>query len=144
MSKRLFIAVVLAVALYAPESIAGSGLNSEMTAFKDSLLAEAKAADSSFDGFSAEAGEELFRSKRMHSKKGEERACTTCHTKDPSAEGKTPVGKVIDPISPAVNSERFTEAKHVKKWFKRNCKWVLERECTPEEKGNYITFMLSL
>lgn len=144
MSKKFFITIVLALIFYAPESFAASTLNSEMTALVDSLLAEAKAADSSFNGFSAADGEELFRSERMHSKKGEERGCTTCHTKNPADSGKTPVGKVIEPISPAVNSERFTEVKHVNKWFKRNCKWVLERECTPAEKGNYITFMLSL
>ncbi len=144
MSKNFFITIVLALILYAPQSFAASTLNPEMTALMDSLLAEAKAADTSFDGFSAADGEELFRSKRMHSKKGEERGCTTCHTKNPADSGKTPVGKVIEPISPAVNSERLTEPKHVKKWFKRNCKWVLERECTPAEKGNFITFMLSL
>ena len=31
----------------------------------------------------------------------------------------------------------------VEKWFKRNCKQVLGRECTPAEKGDFITFMMS-
>lgn len=105
---------------------------------------EAAVADSGFKGFSANEGLKLFTATRMHSKKKESRSCTTCHTKDPSRVGKTKVGKKIDPLSPAVTVKRFTDPKKVKKWFRRNCKWVLERECTPEEKGNYITYMMSL
>ena len=105
---------------------------------------EAVAADSGFKGFSADEGRKLFTASRMHSKKKESRSCTTCHTKDPSSMGRTKVGKKIDPISPAVTTDRFTDPKKVKKWFRRNCKWVFERVCTPEEKGNYITYMMSL
>jgi hypothetical protein len=119
-------------------------LNDEMQQLVDTYAVEARTLNSDFKGFSAEDGKKLFNSSRMHSKKKESRSCTKCHTKDPSSDGRTTVGKKIEPISPAVTPKRFTEPKKVKKWFRRNCKWVLERECTPEEKGNYITYMMSL
>lgn len=128
-------AVVLGVAFTAQ----AGALNSEMQSFVSNLQKESGARS-----FSAEDGKKLFNSKRMHSQKNEERSCTTCHTVDPSRQGKTAVGKVIDPISPAVTKERFTDPKKVEKWFKRNCEWVLERECTPKEKGDFITYMMSL
>ena len=38
----------------------------------------------------------------------------------------------------------FHDPKKVEKWFKRNCQWVPGRECTPKEKGDFITYMISL
>lgn len=117
---------------------AATQLNPDMQALVEKYQKEAGAK------FSAEEGKKLFNSKRTHTQKKEERSCTTCHTSNPAAQGKTVVGKVIEPISPAANKERFTDPKKVEKWFKRNCEWVLERECTPKEKGDYITYMISL
>jgi hypothetical protein len=66
-------------------------------------------------------------------------SCTSCHTRDVNASGKHVItGKVIEPLAPAANPERFTTAKKVEKWFKRNCKEVLGRECTPAEKADFI------
>jgi hypothetical protein len=97
-----------------------------------------------FQGFSAEAGRRIYYAERVHSE-GDSRSCATCHAEDPAQSGRNAsTGKVIDPLSPAVNPERFTKAKDINKWFKRNCKWVLERECTAEEKGHFTTYMLSL
>lgn len=118
-------------------SVYAASPNAEMTSYIDGLKKQSGAP------FSAEEGKKLHNSKRVHSNK-EERSCTTCHTANPAAQGKTPVGKVIEPLSPAVNKERFTDPKKVEKWFKRNCEWVLERECTPKEKGDFITYMMSL
>jgi len=115
----------------------------ETQAILSSYLAEAKKAEPGIKAFSAEEGAKLFNLKRTHTAKKEERSCTTCHTEDPAQQGKTPVGKAIEPLAPSVNKERFTDPKKVEKWFKRNCEWVLERECTPREKGGFITFMLS-
>lgn len=53
-------------------------------------------------------------------------------------------GKPIDPLAPAANPERFTNPAKVEKWFKRNCKDVLKRECTPQEKGDVLTYLLSI
>lgn len=113
--------------------------NAAMSSMLDGLKKEAGAA-----AFSAEEGRKLFNSKRVHSQKKEERSCTTCHTANPAAAGKTVAGKVIEPISPAANPQRFTDPRKVDKWFKRNCEWVLERECTAKEKGDFITYMMSL
>jgi len=109
----------------------------------DSYLSDARKSEPGLKGFSAEDGKAFFNSKRKHST-GEERGCTVCHTSNPANKGKTTVGKVIEPMAHSVNKERFTDPKKVEKWFKRNCSWVLERECTPKEKGNYITYMLSI
>ncbi len=139
LALALFFVITASGTLYAQ-----TRLNEVMGKLVDSFAADARKANPNFTGFSAKDGEKLFRSTRMHSKKKELRSCTTCHTKNPAHQGRTKVGKKIAPVSPAVTPERFTNTKKVKKWFRRNCKWVLERECTPEEKGNYITYMMSL
>jgi cytochrome c peroxidase len=69
-------------------------------------------------------------------------SCATCHTASPRSRGRTPAGKVVDPLAPAANSVRLTDRGEVEKWFKRNCKQVLGRECTAEEKGNFVTWLL--
>jgi len=120
-------------------SVFAASPNAQMNAMLDGLKKEA-----GVQSFSAEEGKKLYNAKRVHSQKKEERSCATCHTSDPAASGKTPVGKVIEPMSPAVNKERFIDPKKVDKWFKRNCEWVLERECTPKEKGDFITYMTTL
>jgi len=134
---------LLAAAVFAAGSagVAASAAdtNAEVKALIDSYK---KAAG--VQSFSAEEGKNFFHSKRMHSKEKEERSCTTCHTADPKNQGKTAVGKVIEPMAHSVNPKRFTDPKKIEKWFKRNCKWVLERECTPKEKGDYISYMMSL
>jgi len=106
------------------------------------LAAQAKAADPGFTGFSAARGETLF-STRHTGGKPQTPSCTTCHTKDPRALGKTRVGKVIQPMAISANPSRFTDAHKVAKWFRRNCRSVLGRVCTAREKGDYITFMMS-
>lgn len=116
---------------------AGTTLNPQARALLDSYQKQA-----GVKAFSAEEGKKLFVAKRVHST-GEERSCATCHTADPAKPGKSTVGKPIDPLSPAVNKERFTDPKKIEKWFKRNCEWTLERECTPREKGDFVTYMIS-
>lgn len=75
---------------------------------------------------------------------GEMMSCSTCHGKDLGKEGKHhKTGKVIQPMAPSVNKERFTEVKKMEKWFKRNCNDVLGRECTAQEKGDFLKFLLS-
>ena len=73
---------------------------------------------------------------------GKMRDCTVCHGKDLTQSGKhAKTGKVIDPMAPSVNKERFTDLKKIEKWFKRNCKWTLGRECTAQEKGDVLKFL---
>ncbi|BBI99310.1 cytochrome c-type protein SHP [Ferrigenium kumadai] len=90
---------------------------------------------------SAERGKSLFLKDWGVSK--DMPSCAACHTKDINAAGKhVTTGKTIEPLAPAVNPERFTSAKKVAKWFKRNCNDVIGRECTAAEKADFIQFAI--
>ena len=91
--------------------------------------------------FSASAGESLW-SREFPPKDGSKRACTSCHTSDLKQAGRhATTGKAIEPLAPSVNAKRLTERRQVEKWFKRNCKWTLGRECTAQEKGDLLSFL---
>src|SRR3990167_1137961 len=93
-----------------------------------------------FQGFSAARGESFFKAKH-----GGEWSCASCHTENPAALGKhAKTGKVIDPLAPSANAERFTNPKKIEKWFKRNCNDVLDRVCTPQEKGDVLAYLLPI
>jgi uncharacterized membrane protein len=101
---------------------------------------EAKNSNPAFQGLSAERGASFF--KQTH---GNELSCSACHTENPAASGKhAKTGKIIKALAPAANAERFTDPAKVEKWFKRNCNDVLDRVCTPQEKGDVITYLLSI
>lgn len=103
-------------------------------------LKQEAAQTSGFQGFSAARGEQFFKSTH-----GNDWSCSTCHTQNPTAQGKhTRTGKILLPLSPTANPERFTDQAKVDKWFKRNCKDVLDRACTPLEKGDVLTYLMSL
>lgn len=145
--KRKLAGIGAAVALVlggAVSSQAATVLSAQMQEYVDSLLTEARKNDPGVKTFSAGEGKRFFNMKRVHSAKKEERSCSGCHTSNPLNRGKTPVGKILEPISPAANKERFTDVKKVEKWFKRNCHNVLERECTAKEKGDFIAYLTSL
>ncbi|MCK5876696.1 MAG: DUF1924 domain-containing protein [Candidatus Marithrix sp.] len=106
----------------------------------DDLLAEYRSAG--IETFSEEAGKTLWSQEFTDAKTGKIRQCTTCHTADLRNEGKhVRTGKVIKPLTPTVNSERLTNVKKIRKWFKRNCKWTLGRECNSQEKGDILLFI---
>lgn len=72
----------------------------------------------------------------------EQRSCTHCHGDSLAAEGKhAKTGKLIKPMSPAINPERFTDAAKIEKWFMRNCKWTWGRECTADEKASFLLYL---
>ncbi|MEQ1766165.1 MAG: DUF1924 domain-containing protein [Methylotenera sp.] len=104
---------------------------------------QAKQENTAFTGFSADKGANFFKTERQHSD-GKNVSCSTCHTADPRNQGKTRANKVIQAMAPSVNPERFTDAAKVEKWFGRNCKDVLERACTAQEKGDFIQYLLSV
>ncbi|MFI5304300.1 MAG: DUF1924 domain-containing protein [Nitrospiria bacterium] len=93
-------------------------------------------------GFNAERGKEFFFKERINPK-GIKDSCTSCHTSNLKEIGKTSAGKPIDPMAPSVNPKRLTDPKDIEKWFTRNCKQVLGRECTPQEKGDVLTFLIT-
>ena len=87
----------------------------------------------------AEQGKQLW--KTAFNTNGK-RSCASCHTEDLTQNGKhIKTNKAIKPMSPSVNSERLTDSKKVNKWFKRNCKWTLGRECTAQEKTNFLVYI---
>lgn len=92
--------------------------------------------------FSASAGEAMFKKEFMDAKSGKARSCQTCHTTNLKGMGKhAKTGKPIDPMAPSANAKRLTDAKKIAKWFKRNCKWTLGRECTAQEKGDFLEYL---
>ncbi len=73
---------------------------------------------------------------------GVARACTSCHGPDPLGPGRhVKTGEVLAAMAPAVEPTRFTDPAEVEKWFKRNCKWTVGRECTPQEKADVVLFL---
>jgi len=104
------------------------------------FAAEARRADAAFAGFSAERGARFFGSTH-----GGDWSCATCHGTTPTGVGEHVVtGKRIEPLAPAANPARFTDAAKVDKWFARNCKDVVKRACTPQEKGDVLAWLVSL
>jgi hypothetical protein len=86
-------------------------------------------------------GKELWFKKTL-ADDGKMRDCTVCHGDALNKPGKhIKTGKVIDPMAPSANKERFTDLAKVEKWFKRNCKWTLGRECTAQEKGDVLKYL---
>lgn len=91
----------------------------------------------------AEAGRAFFIKK--HDVKGKQMACSDCHTDNPANQGKhAKTGKPIDSLSPTINPKRFSDLKKTEETFDEHCMEVLERNCTSKEKGNYITYLLSI
>ena len=79
------------------------------------------------------------------SKHGKDWSCSTCHTAKPTVDGKhATTGKVIAPMAPAFNAQRFADAAKTEKWFRRNCNDVVGRECSAGEKADVLTWLASL
>ena len=82
-------------------------------------------------------GEQLWRSKRG------ERSCTSCHGDSPTQVGKhQKTAKKIQPMAVSVNPDRYRDAKKIKKWFLRNCKWTFGRECSSQEKIDILSWLI--
>lgn len=104
------------------------------------LEAEAKQGSPAFAGFSAQRGQQFFKTRQ-----GGDWSCATCHTDNPAAQGRhTKTGKDIAPLAPAANAERFADPAKVEKWFRRNCNDVLGRTCTAQEKGDVLAWLMSV
>lgn len=116
------------------------------------LQGTAQAADTSpaqqLERFSAQAGApgqpergRVF----FTSRQGGEWSCASCHGSPPSKPGKhASTGKSIDAMAPAVNAKAFTDTAKVDKWFRRNCKDVLQRECSPGEKADVLAYLIGI
>jgi hypothetical protein len=81
----------------------------------------------------------------FQSRHGAEWSCASCHGTPPTAQGKhASTGKTIAPLAPAFNAQAFTDTAKTDKWFRRNCKDVLSRECSAHEKADVLAYLLSL
>lgn len=132
--KGLFVlAAVLVLAGWATPSSAG---------VVDDLLAGYKAKGAT--EFSAARGKEMWTKEFKSAKTGKMISCATCHSTDlKQATRHVETGEAIEPLAPSVNPKRLADPKFVEKWFGRNCKQTLGRECTAQEKGDFLMFMRS-
>ncbi|MEO3691743.1 DUF1924 domain-containing protein [Roseateles paludis] len=88
----------------------------------------------------AERGQAFFTSRQ-----GGEWSCASCHGQRPTSAGRHAVtAKSIDALAPAFNPKAFTDERRVEKWFRRNCKDVAQRECTPGEKADVLAWLQTL
>lgn len=88
----------------------------------------------------AERGRVFFTSRQ-----GGDWSCASCHGNPPTQPGKhASTGKPIDPMAPAANPKAFTDTAKVDKWFRRNCKDVLQRECSAAEKADVLAYLIGL
>lgn len=71
-------------------------------------------------------------------------SCASCHTGNPARDGRHDVTeKTIKPLAPAANPARFTDRRQVEFFFKLNCKDVLGRECSAQEKADVLAWLLT-
>jgi len=104
--------------------------------------AEQLAAYSAQAGTPAQAarGEQFFTTKH-----GKDWSCASCHTAIPTVDGKhASTGKLISPMAPTFNPQRFTDTAKTEKWFRRNCNDVVGRECSAAEKADVLAWLLTL
>lgn len=130
------LAYLITSCLISFQAYAAENANSQL----QQLAIQAKAENSAFTAFNAQRGQQFFTSTH-----GSDWSCASCHTKNPLQTGKHDVtGKIIQPMAPSANPARFTDVAKTQKWFKRNCKDVVGRECTAQEKGDVLTWLISL
>jgi len=92
----------------------------------------------------AARGKALWNESHMQAKLGEMVSCASCHHSDLSRTGEhIRTAKLIEPMAPSVNPERLSDPAKIEKWFSRNCEWTLGRDCTPQEKADFLAFIQS-
>lgn len=130
----LFRFALAAVLLAAPPARAGTPQQ-----LLDTYSAQARTQVAGYPGPSVATGNRFFHTR--HS----DWSCASCHTTNPAAAGKHVVtGKLIAPLAPAANAERFRDPARVEKWFKRNCNDTLGRACTSAEKADVLAYLMTL
>lgn len=90
----------------------------------------------------AEQGKQMWQKIFKGDNEFPERSCASCHTQNLTSPGKhVKTNKDIKPMAPSINPDRLSDSKKIEKWFKRNCKWTLARECTAQEKANFLLYI---
>lgn len=99
-------------------------------------------------GYTAQAGAPAVPSRGQAfftARHGREWRCASCHGAVPTQAARhASTGKVIQPLAPAFNPERFTDPAKTEKWFRRNCNDVLGRECSAAEKADVLGWLTTL
>jgi len=94
--------------------------------------------------FSAARGKSMWTQNFIQKKSGRQVNCATCHSADLTQAGShIRTGKIIEPMASSVNTERFNDPAKIEKWFLRNCKWTTGRECSAQEKGDFLAYFQS-
>ena len=126
--RRIRLTAVLILSLVITSAQAGSIVDQQLKHYKDLGAGQANPT----------AGEKLW-----YMSNGD-RSCTTCHGNTPADQGQhVKTRKLIKPMAPTVNLERFQDLKKIEKWFLRNCKWTYGRVCTPQEKTDILSWLAS-
>jgi len=129
--RRALVLVLLA----APAAFAGTPAD-----LLGGYEAQARRADPAYAGASAQRGAAMY---RRDGPGGGAATCASCHSPDPRGPGRhARTGKAIEPLAPAANPARLADGAKAEKWFGRNCRDVLARECTPQEKADFVRFLI--
>jgi hypothetical protein len=92
---------------------------------------------------SAEAGRAFFVKKVEVA--GKDVSCSACHTDNPANVGKhNETGKAIKPLAPSANPDRFADRNKAEKGFAKHCHDLYGKDCTPQEKGDFITYLITV
>lgn len=163
MTRHLVAAAGLLAAIFA---VAGAGAHAATAEEMLALYAEqARQADAAFAGFSAQRGKALYY-REFEMETGEILSCAACHHEDPrrerfahhdpipcaachhfqtgSFDDIPRIRRQLLPLAPSANPDRFKDPVQTEKWFRLNCKLLMQRECTPLEKGDVITWLLTI
>lgn len=152
--RKAFLPLALAGFVALPVFAQGGAISAKQSAVLKDLIATytVKAKEEAhkrsnhpapMQGFSAEVGREFYLKRRTW--EDHDRTCSGCHTDNPAKEGKhIETNKPIKPLAPAANPERFTDAHKVEKNFAEHCADLYSRDCRAEEKGHFITYLMSV
>ncbi len=130
---KIFTVVLLCIA-----ALPAQASETAITQVQDSYRTEEGSA------FAATRGKSMWTQSFIQKKSGKQVSCATCHTADLKRAGShIRTGKTIGPMATTANEERFNDPAKIEKWFLRNCKWTLGRECTAQEKGDFLSYFQS-
>ncbi len=136
----------ISIGLFAALALVAFGAQADQASAQklaDKYAAIAKNIDPASKGLSADDGKAFFN--RELTIRGKQIACASCHTTNPADHGKHAVtGKKIEPLAPAANAKRFSNIDKVEKNFEKHCLDIIGRDCTAQEKGNFIAYLLTV
>ncbi len=138
MKNSFFRSTAFSLLVFVPVTVFAEPVSSMLARYRD----EARKSSADFQEFSIERGKRFYLQAKASASGSI--SCATCHTVDPTQLGQTRAGKVIEPLAPTANPKRFTDAAKVEKWFTRNCDDVLKRNCSAQEKGDFISYLVSI